>query len=243
MKSHDGRAADRGSKAHGEMHFVNRIGWLRAAVLGANDGLLSTSSLMVGVAAAAAGSSQIILTGVAGIAAGAMSMAAGEYISVSSQADSEKADIERERLELEADPDHERRELTAIYAARGLPLELATEVVKILTAHNALEAHTRDELGITDTSTANPLQAASASAASFLAGGLPPLIAALLVPASVILWTIALVAVASLTVLGAAGARAGGAPTVPGVFRVVLWGSIAMTVTAGIGRMFHATFG
>jgi vacuolar iron transporter family protein len=230
-------------RAHGETHYVTRIGWLRAAVLGANDGLLSTSSLMVGVAAAAAGSSQIILTGVAGIVAGAMSMAAGEYVSVSSQADSEKADIERERLELEANPDHEHRELTAIYMKRGLPKALAAEVVTALTAHDALEAHTRDELGITDTSTANPLQAAFASAACFLAGGLPPLLTALLVPASAVLWGIAIVAVLTLAVLGAAGARTGGAPVLPGVIRVVLWGSIAMAVTAGVGHVFHTTVG
>lgn len=231
------------AKAHNESHFVTRIGWLRAAVLGANDGLLSTSSLMVGIAAAAAGSSQIILTGVAGIVAGAMSMAAGEYISVSSQADSEKADIERERIELEADPEHERRELTAIYAGRGLPHDLAAEVVNALTAHDALAAHTRDELGITDTSTANPLQAAMASAASFLCGGLPPLVVALLVPASNVLLSIALVAVASLALLGAAGARAGGAPLVPAMMRVVLWGSVAMAVTAGVGSLFHTAVG
>jgi VIT1/CCC1 family predicted Fe2+/Mn2+ transporter len=195
---------------------------------------------MVGVAAAAAGPGQIVLTGVAGIVAGAMSMGAGEYISVSSQADSEKADVERERIELETDPEHERRELTAIYVGRGLPHALAAEVVTAVTAHGALEAHTRDELGITDTSIANPLQAAMASAASFLAGGLPPLIAALLAPAAHMIWAIAAMAVASLAVLGAAGARAGGAPIVPGMVRVVLWGSLAMAVTAGAGRLFQA---
>lgn len=231
------------TKPHGESHFVTRIGWLRAAVLGANDGLLSTSSLMVGVAAAAAEPSQIILTGVAGIVAGAMSMAAGEFVSVSSQADSEKADIERERIELEADPEHERRELTAIYIRRGLPKDLAAQVVDTLSERDALEAHTRDELGITDTSTANPLQAAIASAASFLAGGLPPLITALTVQANGILVAIAVVAVASLAVLGAAGARAGGAPMLPGILRVVIWGSIAMAVTAGVGRLFHTAVG
>ncbi|MDP9018651.1 MAG: VIT family protein [Candidatus Eremiobacteraeota bacterium] len=228
---------------HAETHFVTRIGWLRAAVLGANDGLLSTSSLMVGVAAAAANSSQIILTGVAGIVAGAMSMAAGEYVSVSSQADSEKADIERERLELEADPDHERRELTAIYIRRGLPKDMAADVVRVLSDRNALEAHTRDELGITDTSTANPVQAAMASAASFLAGGLPPLIVALICPPTIALWAIAAVAVFTLGILGAAGARAGGAPVLPGVGRVVLWGTLAMGVTAGVGHLFHTAVG
>ena len=231
------------ANAHGETHFVTRIGWLRAAVLGANDGLLSTSSLMVGVAAAAAGPSQIILTGVAGIVAGAMSMAAGEYVSVSSQADSEKADIERERLELEADPEHESRELAAIYIKRGLPKDLAVEVVKALTERDALEAHTRDELGITETSTANPLQAAIASAASFFVGGFAPLLTALLIPSGGTLLAIVTVAALTLGVLGAAGARAGGAPVLPAIVRVVLWGSIAMTVTAAVGRLFHATVG
>lgn len=243
MNSHEVAAKDTATKSHGETHFVTRIGWLRAAVLGANDGLLSTSSLMVGVAAAAAGSSQILLTGVAGIVAGAMSMAAGEYVSVSLQADSEKADIERERRELEADPEHESRELAAIYIKRGLPKPLAVEVVTALTTHDALEAHTRDELGITDTSTANPLQAAMASAGSFLAGGLPPLVIALLAPGAGVVWAIAAVAVVMLAVLGAAGARAGGAPVLPGVLRVVLWGSIAMAVTAGVGHVFHTAVG
>lgn len=230
-------------KPHREAHFVTRVGWLRAAVLGANDGLLSTSSLMVGVAAAAAESSQIVLTGVAGIVAGAMSMAAGEYISVSSQADSEKADIARERLELLDDPEHEKRELIGIYVKRGLSEALATQVVEAVSAQDALEAHTRDELGITDTSTANPLQAAIASAASFLAGGLPPLATAVLAPAAMILWAIAIVAVASLAVLGAIGARAGGAPIAPGILRVVLWGSVAMAITATVGRLFHTALG
>jgi VIT1/CCC1 family predicted Fe2+/Mn2+ transporter len=228
-----------GHSGHGESHFVTRIGWLRAAVLGANDGLLSTSSLMIGVAAAAASSSQIILTGVAGLAAGAMSMAAGEFVSVSSQADSEKADIERERLELEADPDHERRELTAIYIRRGLPKELAISVVDVLSERDALEAHTRDELGITETSTANPVQAALASAASFLAGGLPPLLVSVAFPGTSVLWAIAAVAIVTLALLGAAGARAGGAPVLPGVARVVLWGTLAMAVTAAVGHLFH----
>jgi VIT1/CCC1 family predicted Fe2+/Mn2+ transporter len=224
-----------------EKHFVTRIGWLRAAVLGANDGLLSTSSLMVGVAAASAGMPQLILTGVAGIVAGAMSMAAGEYVSVSSQADSENADIKRERAELEADPEHERRELIAIYIRRGLSKPLASEVVAALSERDALEAHTRDELGITDTTAANPAQAAFTSAASFTVGGLPPLCVALFAPASAVLWGIALVAVATLAILGAAGARAGGAPVVPGVIRVVIWGSIAMAVTAAVGHIFHGS--
>ncbi|MBV9841312.1 MAG: VIT family protein [Sphingomonadaceae bacterium] len=226
-----------------EKHYVTRIGWLRAAVLGANDGLLSTSSLMVGVAAASAGTGQLVLTGVAGIAAGAMSMAAGEYVSVSSQSDAEKADIKRERRELKADPEHEKRELAAIYIRRGLDKQLATNVADALHAHNALEAHTRDELGITETSTANPIQAALASAASFTIGGLPPLLMALLLPPKLVLWGIAAVAVLTLSVLGAAGARAGGARVAPGIMRVVIWGSLAMAVTALVGHLFHTTIG
>lgn len=226
-----------------EQHFVTRSGWLRAAVLGANDGLLSTSSLMVGVAAASAVSTQLVLTGVAGIVAGAMSMAAGEYVSVSSQADSERADIERERSELAADPEHEQRELTAIYIRRGLTKELALEVAAALSDHDVLEAHTRDELGITDTSSANPVQAALASAASFSVGGLPPLLAALLAPAAWVVWAIAIAAIAMLAILGAAGARAGGAPMLPGILRVMIWGTAAMAVTASVGHLFHATVG
>lgn len=223
-----------------EKHFVTRSGWLRAAVLGANDGLLSTSSLMVGVAAASVGPSQLLLTGVAGIVAGAMSMAAGEYVSVSSQADSEKADIERERRELQADPDHERRELAAIYIRRGLPKPLALEVADALSQKDVVEAHARDELGITETSTASPVQASLASAASFIIGGLPAIAVVLCVPARLALWAIVFVALAALAALGAAGARAGGAPMLPGVMRVTLWGSLAMAVTAGIGHLFHA---
>ena len=227
--------------AHKESHYVNRSGWLRAAVLGANDGLLSTSSLMVGVAAAAVGPAQLLLTGVAGIVAGAMSMAAGEYVSVSSQADSEKADIEREKRELKANPEHESRELAAIYVRRGLPKALAMEVVEHLSKKDALEAHTRDELGIHEASSAKPVQAALASAASFVVGGAPAIIAVLCVPSALAMWAIVAVAILTLGALGAAGARAGGAPILPGVVRVVLWGSLAMAVTAGVGRMFHAS--
>jgi VIT1/CCC1 family predicted Fe2+/Mn2+ transporter len=226
-----------------EQDYVNRTGWLRAAVLGANDGLLSTSSLMVGVAAAAVSHSQLLLTGVAGIVAGAMSMAAGEYVSVSSQADSEKADIDRERRELEADPDHERRELAAIYIERGLPKHLAFEVADALSKGDVVEAHARDELGITESSTANPIQAATASAASFVFGGTPAIIAVLLVGHSFAIWALAAVAIATLTVLGAAGARAGGAPILPGVVRVTLWGSLAMAVSAAIGYLFNISVG
>jgi len=233
------RTASKAPRHHSERHFVTRSGWLRAAVLGANDGLLSTSSLMVGVAAAEIGPSALLLTGVAGIVAGAMSMAAGEYVSVSSQADSEKADIERERRELEADPDCERRELISIYVRRGLPRPLALEVVEALSTQDALEAHARDELGITETSAARPVQAAMASAASFVTGGLPPIFAILCVPASSAIWAIALVAIVTLGLLGAAGARAGGAAIVPGVIRVTIWGTLAMAVTAGVGHLFH----
>ncbi len=227
-------------KHPGETHYVTRIGWLRAAVLGANDGLLSTSSLMVGVAAAATAPSQLLLTGVAGIAAGAMSMAAGEYVSVSSQSDAENADLKREKRELRSDPEHEKRELTAIYMDRGLPKPLASDVVEVLTAHDALAAHARDELGITETSKAKPVQAALASAASFTIGGLPPLMTVLLAPSALALWEIAVVAIVTLVALGTAGARAGGAPVMPAVVRVVIWGSIAMAVSAGVGRLFHA---
>ena len=233
--------SDKSGEAHEERHYVTRIGWLRAAVLGANDGLLSTSSLMVGVAAAAAGSSQLLLTGVAGIAAGAMSMAAGEYVSVSSQSDSEKADIERERRELLHNPEHERDELIAIYVGRGLPRELATKVVDVLSRGDALAAHARDELGITDDSAANPTQAALASAASFTVGGAPPLLAVLFAPAGAVLWVIVAVAAATLAVLGAAGARTGGAPVIPGIVRVVIFGTLAMAMTAVVGHVFHAT--
>jgi VIT1/CCC1 family predicted Fe2+/Mn2+ transporter len=226
-----------------EKHFVTRIGWLRAAVLGANDGLLSTSSLMVGVAAASVGPSQLLLTGVAGIVAGAMSMAAGEYVSVSSQADSEKADIERERRELQADPERERQELAAIYVRRGVPRPLALEVADALSKKDVLGAHARDELGITDTSLANPVQAAMASAASFIIGGLPAIIAVLAAPQSFAIWAIAFVAILTLGMLGAAGGRVGGAPVLPGVLRVMVWGSLAMAVTAGVGHLFQASAG
>lgn len=228
------------SLAPPEHHFVNRTGWLRAAVLGANDGLLSVASLLVGVSAASFDRSQLLLTGVAGIVAGAMSMAAGEYVSVSSQADSEAADIERERRELEAHPEHEHRELAAIYIRRGLPKDLALEVADALSAHDTLDAHARDELGITEHSTAKPVQAALASAASFIAGGLAPLLAILLSPTAISLPVLIIVTVLVLAGLGAAGARAGGAPLGPGAIRVAIWGSLAMAITFAAGRLFHA---
>lgn len=229
------------ASAHSEEHYVNRSGWLRAAVLGANDGLLSVASLLVGVSAASFDRAHLLLTGVAAIVAGAMSMAAGEYVSVSSQADSEAADIERERRALEDDPDTERRELAAIYIRRGLPKALAIEVAEALSAHDELEAHARDELGITETAAAKPVQAALASAASFVAGGMPPLLTVLLAPHAIVLWVLVAVTVATLAVLGAAGARAGGAPIVRAAMRVMLWGSMAMAITAGAGRLFGAT--
>ena len=224
----------------GEEHYVNRAGWLRAAVLGANDGLLSTASLMAGVAAASASGGQLILTGVAGIAAGAMSMAAGEYVSVSSQADSEAADLAREKRALQHHPERELEELAEIYSQRGLHEPLARSVAEALTRNDALDAHARDELGLTETNAANPVQAAAASALSFLSGGIAPLAAALLFPGQGVLVALFVVAVVMLAVLGALGAWVGGAPMGRGVARVVVFGTLAMAVTAGVGRAFHA---
>lgn len=224
-----------------EHHYVNRTGWLRAAVLGANDGLLSTSSLLVGVAAASISGRQLLITGVAGIVAGAMSMAAGEYVSVSSQADSEAADLAREQFELDRHPEQEQRELEQIYRQRGLPHELAEKVALKLTDHDALDAHARDELGITEQGAARPVQAAMASALSFIAGGLPPMAVILVAPPALALWLIFAAAIVTLAMLGAAGARTGGAPVLPGIIRVTSWGTLAMAVTAGIGHLFHVS--
>jgi VIT1/CCC1 family predicted Fe2+/Mn2+ transporter len=224
-----------------EQHYVTRIGWLRAAVLGANDGLLSVASLMVGVSGASFERSQLLLTGVAGIVAGAMSMAAGEYVSVSSQADSEAADLAREKHELEAHPEHEQRELAAIYIKRGLPKSLAVQVAEALTAHDELAAHARDELGITEHSTAKPVQAALASAGSFITGGLAPLLAVLLSPTELALPVLVVVTIIALAVLGLAGAKAGGARLLPAAIRIVMWGSLAMAITFAAGKLFHAT--
>ncbi|RST30463.1 VIT family protein [Sphingomonas ginkgonis] len=224
---------------HAEEHFVTRTGWLRAAVLGANDGLLSTASLMVGVAAAAADAQHVILTGVAGIAAGAMSMAAGEYVSVSSQADAERADLARERHALHHFPEQEKAELAGIYRERGLHPDLAEQVADALHENDALAAHARDELGLTDTNSANPVQAAVASAASFVAGGLPPLLAAVVAGGQQVLAVIAAVTLVMLALLGAAGARLGGAPLAKATLRVLLFGTLAMLVTAAVGRAFH----
>ena len=232
-------AANRTETQSGEVHYTNRTGWLRAAVLGANDGLLSTASLMAGVAAASASTGQLILTGVAGIAAGALSMAAGEYVSVSSQADSEAADLEREKHALQKYPDQELHELTKIYSDRGLHPPLAREVAQALTSKDALEAHARDELGITEHNAANPFQAAAASGLSFVSGGIAPLVAVMVCPPQWALVVLFVVAFVVLGVLGALGARAGGAPILRPTLRVVLLGTIAMAVTAGVGRAFH----
>ena len=221
-----------------EQHFITRIGWLRAAVLGANDGVLSTASVIVGVAAANPGAQAVLLSGVAALVAGAMSMAAGEYVSVSSQADTEAADLAREAAEHEADPRGETRELAAIYIKRGLTAALAKEVAAQLMAKDALGAHARDELGITEVSSANPVQAALASAASFVTGGIWPVVAVLLAPPAVLLYVVVGVALAVLAALGAAGAKTGGAKLLPAVIRVVFWGALAMAVTAGVGRLF-----
>ena len=223
---------------HGESHRVERIGWLRAAVLGANDGLVSTASLIVGVAAAASGHGAVLIAGVAGLAAGAMSMAAGEYVSVSSQSDTEKADLARETSELAGDHEAEVRELAGIYAARGVTPDLATEVAKQMMAHAALGAHARDELGISEITTARPIQAAITSAVTFSAGAALPLIVAAFAPmADLALW-VAGSALIGLALLGALGAKAGGAPIGRSVARVVFWGALAMAITAGVGRLF-----
>jgi VIT1/CCC1 family predicted Fe2+/Mn2+ transporter len=226
---------------HTETHRTHRVGWLRAAVLGANDGIVSTASLLVGVAAADATQSVILMTGVAALVAGAMSMAAGEYVSVYSQADTEKADLAREKAELQKDPDAELRELTAIYVARGLSDDLARQVAGQLTAHDALATHARDELGISEALTAKPLQAALASAASFAVGAALPLgVAALANGQSVIAWLVG-ATLLGLVALGAVAARTGAAAVWPSVWRITFWGVLAMAATAGVGRLFGAS--
>jgi vacuolar iron transporter family protein len=229
------------SRLHVERHNIGRIGWLRAAVLGANDGIVSTASLVIGVAAAAAGKPEIMLAGSAGLAAGALSMAAGEYVSVSSQADTEKADLARERNELTTQPEFELDELTAIYVDRGLDQRLARDVAMQLTAHDALAAHSRDELSITALTTARPLQAAIASAASFAIGAALPLLVVLASSPDAIMWTVGFTSLFFLALLGVLGARGGGAPAGKAVFRVVFWGALAMAVTASVGALFGAT--
>ncbi|WP_295195681.1 VIT family protein [uncultured Brevundimonas sp.] len=224
---------------HSETHRVDRIGWLRAAVLGANDGLVSTASLVVGVAAAATSHGGILIAGVAGLAAGAMSMAASEYVSVSSQSDTEKADLAREAVELAGDHEAETRELAGIYVGRGVAPDLATEVARQMMAHDALGAHARDELGISEITTARPIQAALTSAITFSAGAALPLVVAAVAPLDTLAIWVAASALLGLAVLGALGARAGGAPIGRSVLRVVFWGALAMAITAGVGRLFH----
>ncbi|MFA6311641.1 MAG: VIT family protein [Sterolibacterium sp.] len=228
------------SRRHTEHHRTDRIGWLRAAVLGANDGIVSTASLVVGVAAAGASQATILLTGVAGLVAGAMSMAAGEYVSVHSQADTEKADLARERAELEADPAAELRELTAIYVKRGIAPELARQVAEQLTAADALGSHARDELGISGILSARPIQAALASAASFAVGAMLPLLVTLLFPAPGLIAWVSGSSLCFLALLGALAARVGGARMLTGAWRVTLWGALAMAITAGVGSLFGA---
>jgi VIT1/CCC1 family predicted Fe2+/Mn2+ transporter len=228
---------------HLERHRTARIGWLRAAVLGANDGIVSTASLMVGVAATSPSHAQLLITGVAGLVAGAMSMAAGEYVSVHSQADTEQADLARERAELAAQPVAERQELAAIYKARGLTPELAQQVAAQLMAHDALGAHARDELGLSEALGAQPIQAALSSAASFAVGAALPLaVAALASGPGLIAW-VAGTSIAFLAVLGVVAARVGGAALAKGAWRVSFWGALAMAVTAGVGAWFGAAVG
>jgi len=225
---------------HSENHRTHRIGWLRAAVLGANDGIVSTASLIVGVAAAESSPGNVLVAGIAGLVAGAMSMAAGEYVSVSSQSDTENADLARERKELATDVEHEYAELAAIYEGRGLDAKLAREVATQLMAKDALGAHARDELGISDTLSARPVQAALASAATFAVGAAMPLLLVLVVPASSLVWAVSGSSLFFLALLGSLAARAGGAPVLKSALRVTFWGALAMALTAGVGAMFGA---
>ena len=222
---------------HSEFHLTHRVGWLRAAVLGANDGLLSTASLILGVAAAEASRSSVLVAGAAGLAAGAMSMAAGEYVSVSSQSDTERADLERERVELATDSDHELAELASIYVKRGIEQGLADQVARQLMEKDALGAHARDELGISETLSARPVQAALASAATFAAGAAMPLLVVLAVPHNWIAWTVSGSSMIFLAILGALSAYAGGAPVLRSIVRVTFWGALAMALTAGVGAL------
>ncbi len=228
----------RASRPHHERHRTEHIGWLRAAVLGANDGIVSTASLVLGVAAAGASQGNILVAGTAGLVAGAMSMAAGEYVSVHSQADIEKADIARERAELKSAPDAELRELTAIYAARGLDPALAKQVAMQLTEHDALGAHSRDELGISEVLSARPIQAALASAASFAVGAALPLAVTVLAREHGLIAWVSATSLLFLALLGAVAAKVGGANLLLGAWRVTFWGALAMAITAGVGAMF-----
>jgi vacuolar iron transporter family protein len=227
--------------SHSEVHRVHRIGWLRAAILGANDGIVSTASLVVGVVAAGSARSAVLVAGLAGLVAGAMSMAAGEYVSVSSQADSEKADIARETRELREIPDAELDELTRIYMERGLHRELAHQVATQMMERDALGSHVRDELGISETVTVKPIQAAMVSALTFAIGAVFPLIVALLVPASQIAFAVAATTLIALAILGGLGASVGGAGILKGAARVAFWGALAMLATAVVARLFGVT--
>jgi vacuolar iron transporter family protein len=220
-----------------ERHFINRVGWLRAAVLGANDGIISTASLMVGVASAATSSSAVLMTGIAGLVAGSMSMAAGEYVSVSSQADTERADIAREKRELAANRDSEVKELASIYVGRGVEPALSVKVAEQLMAKDALTAHARDELGISEAISANPIRVALTSAATFASGAILPILAALISPKGILVLAVFGISLVVLALLGAIGARAGGAQILKPTVRVAFWGAIAMAVTAGVGAL------
>ena len=225
-------------KPHFDRHYADRIGWMRAAVMGANDGIVSTASLVVGVAAANAARPAVLIAGVAGLVAGAMSMAAGEYVSVSSQADTEKADLERERKELATDAEFEREELAEIYVTRGLEPSLAQAVADQLMAHDALGAHARDELGLTEIHTARPIQAALASAVTFATGAILPLAAVLVTRSSVLIPVVAGSSLVFLAIMGGVAARTGGARVAVGAGRVTLWGALAMAATAAVGALF-----
>jgi VIT1/CCC1 family predicted Fe2+/Mn2+ transporter len=224
--------------AHPESHNVSRVGWLRAAVLGANDGIVSTASLILGVAAASAKPGDILVAGIAGLVAGAMSMAAGEYVSVSSQSDTERADLARERKELAENVPFEREELAQIYVGRGVDVELARQVADQLMAKDALAAHARDELGISEMSTARPVQAALTSAATFAVGASMPLLTVLISPPAALVPIVAIASLTFLALLGAIGAKAGGADVLKATARVSFWGALAMGLTAGIGAIF-----
>lgn len=224
--------------AHEAPHYITRAGWLRAAVLGANDGIVSVASLIVGVAAASPDRTAILIAGAAGIAAGAMSMAAGEYVSVSSQSDVERADIDRERQALAQDPAGEEAELTSIFLSRGLSPATAALVARELTERDALAAHVREELGLSEVHAANPLQAAMASGLTFTVAAAVPLVAAALAPVQTLIWAVVGVTLLALAGLGALGAEAGGAPRGPATLRVLFWGAAAMAITAGVGRIF-----
>ena len=228
------------SKPHSgrEKHLIGRVGWLRAAVLGANDGLLSTSSLIVGVAAASAARSDILVAGIAGLVAGAMSMAAGEYVSVSSQSDAERADLSREKQELATYPVAEREELAQIYVKRGLTYSMAMQVAEQLMAKNALAAHAHDELGISELTIARPVQAALTSAVAFSAGAALPLLTVIISPANLLVPLVSIASLLFLALLGAIGARAGGANILKATLRVTFWGALAMIITAGVGHIF-----